>query len=113
VAHVTLPDAGIPDAPPAPIDAGVAIATRSDTKKDAPSERSVHPATQKTGLLSVKAFPIMTVNVDKKRYGDTPQNIKLSVGTHRIELTNAELGTDISETVNITENHTTYIDKTK
>jgi serine/threonine protein kinase len=114
VAQATVPDAGIPDAAGPSIDAGVAIATGSDTKKDAPSDHSVHAAAQKTGVLNViNTFPVMTVIVDKKRYGDTPQKIKLTVGTHRLELTNTELGTNKTLTVTITENHTTEIDGNK
>jgi serine/threonine protein kinase len=113
VAQATVPDAGMPDAAVIAIDAGVASATAPDAKKDAPSDHSGHPATQKTGALSVKAFPVMTVTVDKKRYGDTPLTIKLPVGTHKLELSNNELGTDESQNITITENHTTTIDKTK
>src|SRR5580704_12880784 len=113
VAQVTVPDAGMPDAAVVAIDAGVVPATAPDAKKDAPSDHSVHPATQKTGALYVKAFPVMTVTVDKKRYGETPITIKLPVGTHKLELSNNELGTDESQSITITENHTTTIDKTK
>jgi serine/threonine protein kinase len=111
-------DAAVPDAPPPPpppvaIDAGVPAATGSDAKKDASSDHSVHPAAQKTGSLSVRAFPVMNVTVDKKRYGETPVTIKLTVGAHRLEMSNAELGTDETQTITITENHTTTIEKTK
>jgi hypothetical protein len=62
--------------------------------------------------LKVTAFPIMNVTVDKKRYGETPRTIELPVGTHRLELTNNDLGTE-SQTVTITENQTTVINKVK
>ncbi len=113
VAQATVADAGMPDAAVIPIDASVVAATAPDAKKDAPSDHSVHPATQKTGALSVKAFPVMTVTVDKKRYGETPITIRLPVGTHKLELSNNELGTDESQSITISENHTTTIDKTK
>jgi hypothetical protein len=117
VTQTTPPDAGMADAAIAivpVIDAGVASATAPDAKKDASSDHAVHPATatQKTGVLTVKAFPIMTVTVDHKRYGDTPQVIKLPVGAHKLELTNNELGIDETQTVTISDTHPTVIDKT-
>ncbi|HEX4456151.1 MAG TPA: serine/threonine-protein kinase [Kofleriaceae bacterium] len=110
-------DAGMADATVplvAMIDAGVPSDTAPDAKKDASLYAGVHPpaATQKTGLLVVKAFPIMTITVDHKRYGDTPQTIKLSVGAHKLELSNNELGIDETQAVTISENHPTVIDKT-
>ena len=117
VTQPTPPDAGMVDAAIviAPmIDAGVASTTAPDAKKDASSDHAGHPATanQKTGVLTVKAFPIMTVTVDHKRYGDTPQIIKLPVGPHKLQLTNNELGIDETETVTISDTHPTVIDKT-
>jgi serine/threonine protein kinase len=114
---VTAIDAGMADAVVplvAMIDAGVPSDTAPDAKKDASFDAGVHPApaTQKTGLLIVKAFPIMTVTVDHKRYGDTPQTIKLPVGAHKLQLTNNELGTDETQTVTISDTHPTVIDKT-
>ena len=44
---------------------------------------------------------------------ETPVTIKLAVGTHKLELTNAELGTDTVQTITISENQTTTIDKTR
>ena len=115
VVQATVPDAGVADAalPAVIADASVATTTPSGAKKDASSDRSVHPASQKTGALTVRAFPVMSVLVDKKRYGETPVTIKLAVGTHKLELTNAELGTDTVHTITISENQTTTIDKTR
>ena len=113
VAQVTVPDAGMPDAPVVIVDASVAATTPPDAKKDASSDHSSHPAAQKTGALTVRAFPVMSVLVDKKRYGETPVTIKLPVGSHKLELTNAELGTDTTQTITISENQTTTIDKTR
>ncbi len=117
VTQTTSMDAGMVDATVAlvaMIDAGVPSDTAPDAKKDASSDAGVHPpaAIQKTGALVVRAFPIMTVTVDHKRYGDTPQTLKLTVGQHKLQLTNNELGIDETQTVTISETHTTVIDKT-
>ncbi len=111
-APLAPPDA--PDPPPPP-DAGIAIADAAprppaDAKKDATSSQPAHPA--KYGVLDVTAFPVLTVYVDSKRHGDTPQSLKLSVGKHTVRLKN-ENGYDERIPIVITENKTTKIDRTK
>ncbi|HEY1549947.1 MAG TPA: serine/threonine-protein kinase [Kofleriaceae bacterium] len=118
VTQTTPLDAGMADATVplvAMIDAAVPSDTAPDAKKDASSNSTVHPPaqTQKTGLLTVRAFPIMTITVDHKRYGDTPQTIRLPVGAHKLELSNNELGMDETQTVTISDTHPTVIDKTR
>jgi serine/threonine protein kinase len=105
------PDA--PEAPP-PLDAVTPIADAApappDAKKDATSSQTAHPA--RYGVLDVTAFPVLTVYVDNKRHGDTPQSFKLSVGKHVVRLKN-ESGYDERIPITITENKTTKIDRTK
>lgn len=96
----TVIDAGMPDAQ---VIADAAIAIQSpvvdagvpaDGKKDASSTPKSHPANdvkgqqQGTGTLSVTKAdaPMLTVFVDNKKIGDTPQVIKLSAGKHRVRL---------------------------
>jgi len=98
---------------PAPRDAApIADAPPPDAaKKDAPPREPAHPA--KYGALDVTAFPVLTVYVGKKKYGDTPLTIKLPVGKHAVRLRNLETGYDEKTTITVTENQTTKIDRTK
>jgi PEGA domain len=87
----------MPDAPPptpVQIDAGVAEVAPHPNQKDAPSTKPGHPATEKkaSGTLSVSAFPTVTVFVDNRKYGDTPQSISLPVGKHKVRLINGPNG---------------------
>src|SRR5450432_710106 len=97
VKPTTTPPDGMPDAPPdtpPTIDAGVAEVAAHPSQKDAPSTKSGHPATEKKpqGMLSVYAMPTVTVFVDNKKLGDTPQSISLSVGKHQVRLQNGPNG---------------------
>ena len=62
------------------------------------------------GRLAVKAFPILTVYVDGKRIRDTPVDIPLTVGTHKVKLVNSEGGNE-NLTVKIEENKTAEINR--
>lgn len=115
------PEAAAPDAPaldpaatppdaPAPPPADAPAPPPADAKKDATSIQASHPA--RYGSLEVTAFPVLTVYVDKKRHGDTPQTIKLTTGKHAVELRNAD-GHKERLSVTIKENQTTRIDRTK
>ena len=94
-ASPTVADAPAPDAP----------------KKDASSSQPAHPA--RYGTLVVTAFPVLTVYVGKKRYGDTPQTIKLPVGKHVVRLRNLETGRDERVPITITEHQTMKIERTQ
>ncbi|MFT3698924.1 MAG: serine/threonine-protein kinase [Kofleriaceae bacterium] len=119
VAQATGSDAGMVDAAPpdAPIvvqsptvDAGVPNVAVNEGKKDAPSSQKGHPANdvkgpKGQGTLSVTKAdaPMLTVWVDGKKIGDTPQVITLSAGKHKVRL----------EGPNAPENLTVTIDPTK
>jgi hypothetical protein len=85
----------VPDATPAP-------------KKDA---RSTHASEKRMGRLVVRAFPVLTVYVDNKKIHDTPVDMKLPVGKHRLRLVNSEVGKNETLTVTIDERKTTTIDR--
>jgi eukaryotic-like serine/threonine-protein kinase len=90
----TTLDAGMPDAP-VQIDGGVSEVAAHPGQKDASSTKPGHPATEKKpqGLLSVSAFPTVTVFVDNRKYGDTPQSgIQLPAGKHKVRLINGPNG---------------------
>jgi hypothetical protein len=99
VANVT------PDAEPVavPVDAG-----REPAQKDASSSKS---SEKRMGRLLVRAFPILTVYVDNKKIHDTPVDMKLSAGKHKLRLVNAEVGKDETVTVTIEENKTVTIER--
>jgi hypothetical protein len=102
------PDANVPVAPEdaPPEDA----ATKPDApKKDATGGNASHPATY--GTLAVTGFPALTVYVDKKHYGDTPQTIKLTTGRHTLRLVNTDHKYDKKQSVTISENETTSIER--
>jgi len=96
---------------PVPVDAAPPI---DAPKKDASSTQSAQPVAKKFGFLTVRAFPVLTMNVDGKPMGDTPlTKKKLAVGKHTLRLTNA--GTGATERVNleIKENETLVIERMK
>jgi hypothetical protein len=99
------------------IDAAPAVAVIADAaepaKKDATVVRASHAVTEKrTGHLTVQAFPVMTVYIDKKKLHDTPVQVDLPVGKHVVRLVNTEQGKD--ETVPITiSDKPVMIDRTK
>ncbi len=95
-------DAAVLDAPAPVPDAGA-----GDTKKDA---TVVRPGEKRMGRLVVKAFPVLTVFVDNKKIHDTPVDMPLSVGKHKLRLVNSE-GNPEGLTVTIEENKATTIDR--
>jgi hypothetical protein len=77
-------DAAPPEPPPpAPVDAAPA-----DPPVDAAPQKDARPrvAPQKFGTLHVETFPIMTVYVDGTRIRDTPLDVDLPVGPHKVKL---------------------------
>ena len=93
----SAPDAGGPraevpaaDAAPTPVPA-----PRGRSGSSAGREKERAP-----GLLEVRVAPWAEVSVDGKSYGQTPADIKLSPGSHRVSLRNREAGK--SETVPVT-----------
>ncbi|HEY5926291.1 MAG TPA: serine/threonine-protein kinase [Kofleriaceae bacterium] len=77
-------------------------------KKDA---RDGQPSEKRNGRLVVRAFPVLTVYVDNKKIHDTPVDMKLSVGKHKLRLVNTEVGKDETVTVTIEENKTATIER--
>jgi serine/threonine protein kinase len=90
-------------------DAGLADAP----KKDASSAQPAHPVTKKYGRLEVKAFPVLTVTLDGKPLGDSPVNKQVSVGPHKLRLTNSETHYDEKLTIEILDNQTKTIERMK
>jgi serine/threonine protein kinase len=99
-------DAQVTDAAQVVHDAGTP--TAESPKKDAPSG---HSGEKRTGRLVVRAFPILTVYVDNKKIHDTPVDMKLPVGRHKLRLVNTEVGKNESLTVTIEDNKTTTIER--
>jgi hypothetical protein len=100
-------DAARPDAAllaTAPVDAPPA----DPPKKDASVVRS---SEKRTGRLVVRAFPVLTVYVDNRKIHDTPVDMKLPAGKHKLRLVNAEVGTDETLSVTIEENKATTIER--
>ena len=108
------PDAAIDAAPPPPppADAAVSIDAAEPAKKDAPVAVPSHAGAEKKGHLSVVAFPVMTVYIDKKRIHDTPVEIDLPAGKHQVRLVNAEQGKDEMVPIVIEADRTKTIDRT-
>jgi len=104
------------DAAPEPIDAAPpadAASPPDAAKKDARSGQSGHPVPEKKakGSLHVSALPVLTVYVDDTKIRSTPVDLELTVGRHKIRLTNEELGHDETVHVNIVEGKTTNIER--
>ncbi|HLL24977.1 MAG TPA: serine/threonine-protein kinase, partial [Kofleriaceae bacterium] len=83
-------DAGLasPDAAIVMVDAGAALPDAGSR----PSEPRSAAKPTRFGNLQVTAFPVLTVYVNKRRYGDSPITIKLPVGKHTVQLRNNETG---------------------
>jgi serine/threonine-protein kinase len=97
-------DAGPLDAPAPPPDAAIPEAAKKDATVARPSEKRM-------GRLKVTAYPILTVYVDNAKIHDTPVELSLTVGKHKLRLKNDELGKDETTTVTIEENKQTLIDR--
>jgi len=100
-----------------PIDAAPAVAVIADAaepaKKGATVAQASHAVAEKrTGHLTVQAFPVMTVYIDKRKLHDTPVEIDLPVGKHVVRLVNAEQGKDETVPITISEKPV-LIDRTK
>jgi eukaryotic-like serine/threonine-protein kinase len=87
-------------------DAGAGIA--EPTKKDAPSG---HSGEKRMGRLVVRAFPVLTVYVGNKKIHDTPVDMKLPAGKHKLRLVNSDVGKNETLTVTIEDNKTTTIER--
>jgi serine/threonine-protein kinase len=99
-------DAALPDAAQVvevPVDAGA-----EPPKKDASGS---HSGEKRMGRLVVRAFPVLTVYVDNKKIHDTPVDMNLPAGKHRLRLVNPEVGKDESLSVTIEANKTATIDR--
>ncbi|HEU5061222.1 MAG TPA: PEGA domain-containing protein, partial [Kofleriaceae bacterium] len=59
------------------------------------------------GLLEVRVEPWAEVSVDGKGYGQTPADIKLAPGPHRVSLKNREAGKNENVSVTIHSGRTT------
>jgi len=97
-----------PDAMPPAADAAVPDAGLPEAKKDA----TVAKPSEKKGMgrLVVKAFPVLTVFVDTQRGRDTPIDIQLPTGKHKLRLVNSEGKSEVLS-VTIEENKPTVIEK--
>jgi hypothetical protein len=91
-----------------PASAGSDGAAGTDPKKDATAQR---PGEKRMGRLQVTAYPVLTVYVDNKKIRDTPVDMKLPVGKHKLRLVNTELGKNETLTVTIDDNKPTIIDR--
>jgi serine/threonine protein kinase len=104
------PDASVVVVEP---DAGTQVAVAPADAAAVPPDAApvVKPST--FGVLSVSAFPVLTVYVNRQRRGDTPLEIKLPVGKYAIRLKNDETGYDEKLNVQIVENKTVKLERTK
>ena len=97
------------DAAPIPEEPDAGSATGSAKEKLPPQPPTTHSARQ--GRLVVKAFPVLTVFVDGKKVKDTPVDMKLPAGRHKIRLVNTDVGKDEQLVVTIDENKSTTIER--
>ncbi len=94
-----------------PVDAPAPISPPDAPKKDASPTPPAHPVSKKYGRLVVRAFPVLTVIVDGKPMGDVPVNLKLTVGPHKVRLTNTERKYSEKVSVEILEDKTVTIER--
>jgi hypothetical protein len=106
-----------PPPPPVPVDAAApppvdAPAPPIDAAAAEPVKTVAHTeATKKQGHLSVRAFPVLTVYVDKKKLHDTPLDIDLPVGKHVLRLVNTDEGKDETVPITISDAKPTTIER--
>jgi serine/threonine-protein kinase len=105
-----------PPPPPPPIDAAApppidAAAPPADAPAVQETEKTVARPSTKKGHLSVRAFPVLTVYVDKKKLHDTPLDIDLPVGRHVLRLVNTERGKDETLPITISDTKPTTIER--
>ena len=120
-APVVVADAAV--ATPPPIDAAVSVEAPIDAALEVPADAAVPDAGQKvatppktpqaehSGRLVVRAFPVLTVFVDNRKVHDTPVDMKLPVGKHKLKLVNPETGKTESQTITIEETKPTTIER--
>jgi serine/threonine protein kinase len=103
-------DAALPVTPP---DAQVVAVVPADAATEAPQKdaSAVKSSEKRMGRLIVRAFPILTVYVDSKKVHDTPVDMKLPAGKHKLRLVNAEVGKDEALSVTIEDNKTVTIER--
>jgi len=105
------PDAGLQVAA-ADAAVEVAAATPDAGQKDATSTQTTQAGKDKrTGRLIVHAFPVQTVWVDDRKVHDTPVDMKLAVGRHKLKLVNSESGKTETVSVTIDESKPTTIER--
>ena len=85
-----------------------ADAATEPPQKDAPTGKV---GEKRKGKLVVRAFPVLTVYVDNKKIHDTPVDMNLPVGKHKLRLINAEVAKDETVYVTIEENKTATIER--
>lgn len=95
--------------------AGVAPAKRTSAKKFSAKKkastkrsRAVAASAGGMGTLRINTRPWSAITVDGKKVGNTPQlNLQLSAGTHKIRLTNPQMGLSKTIRVKIKKGQTT------
>jgi hypothetical protein len=105
-----------PPPPPPPADAAVAPppidAAAAPPVADAQEKTVAHVEhTAKKGHLSVRAFPVLTVYVDKRKIHDTPLDMDLPVGKHVLRLVNTDEGKDETVPITISDARPTTIER--
>ena len=103
-------DAAAPD--PAPIDAAPPPAPAPAPAPAPRTHRQGTAAVKKSGTLSVKAFPVLTITLDGKSLGDTPVIKNVPVGKYSLRMRNAS-GYDERVTIEIVDGQTTTIERMK
>ena len=59
----------------------------------------------------MRAFPVLTVYVDKRKLHDTPLDIDLPVGKHVLRLVNTDEGKDETVPITISDTKPTTIER--
>ena len=95
------PDAAPPPDAPGPADAAT-------PQKDATVPKA---GEKRMGRLIVTAFPVLTVFVDNKKIHDTPVDMQLPIGKHKVRLVNIDGDRNETLTVTIDERKPTTIDR--
>lgn len=124
VAKTAPPDAAV-DAPPPPVDAAPPPIDAAEPPIDAPpppvdagstkdAQQPRPPEVKKAlGKLEVRAFPVLTVFLDNKLLGDTPITRMVPVGKHTLRLVNKDRGVDEKQSVTISSDKPTSIERMK
>jgi len=95
------PSVPVPTAAPAPAPADAALAEARDAAAPAPIATGARPLLRRTGKLRVNVVPWANVRFDDQPLGQTPIDLDVAAGRHRVTLHNPDTGDRVEKWIEI------------